>query len=96
MFDDIEIEKYSKEKKLQPFKVKQIYHELYKNQNIDLDDMTTLSKNLRDDLSVDFDVINLVVDQTFEDFQTTKFSFKTFDGHVIEAVLMYHWSKHNE
>jgi len=50
LFDDIELNAYAKEKKLQPFKVKQIFYELYKNQNLDLDDMTTLSKDLRSDL----------------------------------------------
>lgn len=96
IFDDVVLAEYAKEKKLQPFKVKQIFHELYKNHNIDLNDMTTLSKNLREDLADKFDVINLKVGQVLEDKQTTKFSFKTFDGYAIEAVLMYHWSKHVE
>jgi len=96
IFDDTTLLEYAKKNKLQPFKVKQIYHELFKNQNIDWDDMTTLSKDLRQDLSKEFDVLNLKIDQTLEDNQTTKFSFKTFDGFVIEAVLMYHWSKHHE
>ena len=96
IFDELELEKYAKENKLEPFKIKQIYHELYKNQNINLDDMTTLSKDLRLGLSEKFDVINLLVDEVLEDSQTTKFSFKTFDWYIIEAVLMYHWSKHVE
>lgn len=96
MFDAVELQKYAKNKNIQPFKVKQIYHELYKNQNINLNDMTTLSKDLRSDLSQNFDVISLKVDEVFEDQQTTKFSFKTHDGYVIEAVLMYHWSKYHE
>lgn len=96
IFDELELEKYAKENKLEPFKIKQIYHELYKNQNINLDDMTTLSKDLRLGLSEKFDVINLLVDEVLEDSQTTKFSFKTFDWYIIEAVLMYHWSKYVE
>ena len=96
LFDDEILEQYAKDKKLQPFKLKQIFYELYKNHNIELNDMTTLSKDLREDLSDKFDVINLKVDQILEDKQTSKFSFKTFDGYAIEAVLMYHWSKHVE
>ncbi len=96
IFDEEILNKNTKEKKLQLFKVKQIFHEIYKNQNIGWDDMTTLSKDLRQELAKEFDVLNLKIDQALEDSQTTKFSFKTFDGFVIEAVLMYHWSKHHE
>jgi 23S rRNA (adenine2503-C2)-methyltransferase len=96
LFDDLELASYAKINKLQPFKVKQILYELYKNQNIDLDEMTTLSKDLRSDLLDKFDVVNLEVDKVLEDSNTTKFSFKTFDGHIIEVVLMYHWSKHQK
>ena len=49
-----------------------------------------------DNLKEEFDVLALEVDQVLEDDQTTKFSFKTQDGNVIETVLMYHWSKHVE
>ena len=94
LFDELKLMKYAKDNKLQPFKVKQILHELYKNQNLDLDDMTTLSKDLRLDLSGKFDVLNLKLIKTLEDNQTTKFAFTTHDGYMIEAVLMYHWSKH--
>jgi len=94
---------FAKENKLQDFKVKQIFYELFKNQNIDLGDMTTLSKDLRKDLGEKFEVINLKIDKIFEDpvkdgvgAKTTKFSFKTEDRFVIEAVLMYHWSKREE
>lgn len=93
IFDEIIVNQFAKDKKLQPFRVKQVFYEIFKNQNISLNDMTTLSKDLRQDLSKEFDVLNLEIDQTLEDNQTTKFSFKTFDGFVIEAVLMYHWSK---
>lgn len=96
IFDEVALDEYSKQYKLQPFRVKQIFYELFKNQNIYRDDMTTLSKELKKELSEKFDIINLEVDKTLEDFQTTKFSFKTFDWFLIEAVLMYHWSKHYE
>ena len=94
LFDDIKLASYAKDNKLQPFKVKQVLHELYKNQNIDLDTMTTLSKDLRADLVDKFDTINLKLVTVLEDPQTTKFAFTTSDWYMIEAVLMYHWSKH--
>ncbi|HRX64136.1 MAG TPA: radical SAM protein, partial [Candidatus Absconditabacterales bacterium] len=103
IFDQDRLMEFAKENKLQDFKVKQIFYELFKNQNIDLGDMTTLSKDLRKDLGEKFEVINLKIDKIFEDpvkdgvgAKTTKFSFKTEDRFVIEAVLMYHWSKREE
>lgn len=94
IFDEEILLKYAKEHKIQPFRVKQIFYELFKNQNIDWDSMTTLSKDMRKDFSNKFDILNLTVDKVLEDEQTTKFSFKTSDWYFIEAVLMYHWSKH--
>lgn len=58
--------------------------------------MTTISKDLKKDLSSEFDIINLELNNLLESEQTAKFSFKTFDGHLIEAVLMFHWSKHHK
>jgi 23S rRNA (adenine2503-C2)-methyltransferase len=90
LFDDQAIANYAKEKKVQPFKVKQIFYEMYKNQNIDFDDMTTISKDMRAELAEKFKPISLEVDQIKEDKQTTKIWFKTHDGHLIESVIIYH------
>lgn len=94
LFDDDLLNSYAKEHKIQPFRVKQILHELYKNQNIDWDEMTTLSKEFRQQLSCDFEIVNLELEQVVETEDTTKFWFKTKDGYTIEAVLMFHRSKH--
>lgn len=96
IFDEMVLYEYSKQNKIQSFRIKQIFYELFKNQNIHWDDMTTLSKEFKNDLNENFDIINLEVDKVLEDLQTTKFSFKTFDWFYIEAVVMYHWSKHHE
>lgn len=72
LFDDDAIANYAKEKKIQPFKIKQIFYEIYKNQNIDFDDMTTISKDMRTDLAEHFAPISLEVDKIKEDKQTTK------------------------
>jgi adenine C2-methylase RlmN of 23S rRNA A2503 and tRNA A37 len=79
IFDEDILLKYAKEHKIQPFRVKQIFYELFRNQNIDWDSMTTLSKDMRKELSNKFDILNLTVDKVLEDEQTTKFSFKTSD-----------------
>ena len=66
------LQSFAKERKLQPFRVKQIYQEIFKNQNIDFADMTTLSKDLREDLDKEFSVVTLNVDKVLEDKSTTK------------------------
>lgn len=82
--------KRAKEHKLQPFKVKQIFFELYKNQNTEWETLTTLSKELRTQLQSDFDLLAIELIEIVEAQDTTKFAFKTRDGNLIEAILMYH------
>ena len=72
LFDDQAIANYAKEKKIQPFKVKQIFYEIYKNQNIDFNDMTTISKEMRTELAERFVPISLEATMIKEDHQTTK------------------------
>ena len=52
--------------------------------------MTTLSKDLREDLDKEFSVVTLKVDKLLEDESTTKIWFQTHDGFMIEAVIIYH------
>lgn len=96
VFVDEELWPYIKEHKIQSFRVKQIFQELYKNQNIFWDEMTTLPNDLKQQLSQDFSVIDLDIENIIETSETTKFAFKTHDWYTIEAVLMYHRSKHFE
>ncbi|MEI6118172.1 MAG: hypothetical protein WCP92_02770 [bacterium] len=72
ILDAGKLQEFTKERKLQPFRVKQIYQEIFKNQNINFADMTTLSKDLREDLDKEFSVVTLEVDKVLEDESTTK------------------------
>ena len=90
LFDQEKLEIRAKEHKLPPFKVKQIFFELFKNQRIERDEMTTLSKQLKDELKSDFSLLSLKCIETVESDTTTKFAFQTEDWHTIEAILMYH------
>ena len=90
LFDTDQVQSRAKARQLQPFKVKQIFFELFKNQNIHREAMTTLSKELRADLASTFVPLSLEVTDTVETEETTKFAFQTQDGQVIEAVLMFH------
>lgn len=85
------LEEFRKKHKLQPFRIKQIYREIFHNFEKDFDNMTTLSKELREQLKEEFDIVSLQMESTIEDDETTKFLFKTADGEVMESVLMYHF-----
>ncbi len=91
LFNEGKLNEWAKEHKLQPFKVKQIFFEMYKNQNIERDAMTTLSKDLKSELQKDFVPLAIELVETVEAEDTTKFAFKTKDWNLIEAILMYHW-----
>lgn len=72
ILDAGKLQEFTKERKLQPFRVKQIYQEIFKNQNINFSDMTTLSKDLREDLDKQFSVVTLKTDKILEDKDSTK------------------------
>lgn len=73
----------------QSFRAKQIYEWLWEKACVDFDDMTNLSKKLRDSLKENF-VINAVrVDKSqYSADRTIKSTFKLFDDHIIEGVLI--------
>ncbi len=52
--------------------------------------MTTLSKDMREDLDSNFSVVTLQVDKILEDKTSTKIWFQTRDGKMIEVVILYH------
>ena len=79
LFNEGKLNEWAKERKLQPFKVKQIFFEMYKNQNIERDAMTTLSKDLKSELQKDFVPLAIELIETVEAEDTTKFAFKTKD-----------------
>jgi len=66
ILNPINLQNFAKEHKLQPFKVKQIVQEIYDNQNIKFEDMTTLSKDLRQQLDDNFEIISLVPETILE------------------------------
>jgi len=72
ILDAGKLQAFAKERKLQPFRIKQIQQEIFKNQNIDFADMTTLSKDLREDLDKQFSVVTLKANKILEDDTSTK------------------------
>ena len=71
------------------FRSKQVWEWLWQKQAHSFDDMTNLSKDLRSKLQQEFILPALTVDATqHSDDGTLKSRFKTFDGHLVEGVLI--------
>ena len=91
ILDTKKLEEFRQKYKLQPFRIKQIYHNIFKNSIIDFDDMTDLSKDLRQKLKDEFYIVSLQPVKIQETNDTTKIAFKNKDWHIFETVLMYHY-----
>ncbi|MEH7106816.1 MULTISPECIES: 23S rRNA (adenine(2503)-C(2))-methyltransferase RlmN [Bacillaceae] len=74
-----------------PFRAEQIFDWLYKKRVGSYEDMSNLSKNLRENLAAHFELTTLktIIQQTSSD-GTIKFLFELHDGFSIETVLMRH------
>ena len=71
------------------FRVKQVYEWIWQKHAHSFADMTNLSKELRAKLAADFSLPALTINATqFSNDGTVKSRFKTFDGHMVEGVLI--------
>ena len=71
------------------FRAKQIYEWLWQKGAHSIDEMTNLSKVLREQLSGTFEIRPIVADQVQKSLDgTIKTRFKLYDGHMIESVLI--------
>ena len=71
------------------FRAKQVYEWLWQKQAHSFDAMTNLSKDLRAKLGEHFSLPALTIDATqYSADGTIKSRFKTFDGHLVEGVLI--------
>lgn len=86
-----ELKDWLKEQGEKPFRAEQIYDWLYKKRAASFEEMSNLSKPLRDKLQEHFVLTNLstIIQQTSSD-GTIKFLFEMQDGVSIETVLMRH------
>lgn len=85
-----ELEDYFVSINEKPFRAVQVYEGLYKKRYNSFDDMTNISKNLREKLKSDFSFykIKLIIKQDGRDVY--KYLFELEDGNKIETVLMFH------
>ena len=75
-----------------PFRAKQIYSWLHEHLVTSYDEMTNLSKSLREKLKeYPVTALKMVDVQTSRIDGTQKYLFRLSDGNVIESVLMRHF-----
>ena len=72
-----------------PYRAEQVFSWIFKENITSFDDMTNVSKELRDKLKENFDlhVYNIITKQESKD-GTKKYLFDVLDGNAIESVLM--------
>ena len=88
-FELPELESWFKEKKQASFRAKQVYEWLWKKNVYSFEEMTNLSKGLREALEVDFLIQPIVLDTVQHSSDgTIKSRFRLHDGHLIESVLI--------
>ena len=84
-----EIETFLLDNGHKKFRAKQVYEWLWKKSANSIDDMSNLSKDLRQLLNNHFEINNIKVDATqISDDRTVKVGFKLSDDKVIEGVLI--------
>ena len=84
-----DIEAYFEQIDEKKFRVKQVWEWLWQKHAHSFDAMTNLSKELRAKMSEDFSLPAITVDATqYSADGTIKSRFKTFDGHLVEGVLI--------
>src|SRR5690348_5407864 len=84
-----ELEQYFETLGDKKFRAKQVYEWLWLKGAGSFEAMSNLSKELRQRLNEDFSLPSLTVDATqVSSDGTIKSRFKTFDGHLVEVVLI--------
>lgn len=85
-----DLEEYFISNNEKKFKGTQVYEWLYRKKVNSFDEMTNLSKDLRDKLKLDFSFNKLKIIKKQEDDLVKKYLFELSDGNRVESVLMQH------
>src|SRR4029078_11545997 len=84
-----ELEDFFDEAGEKKFRARQVYDWLWLKAVQDFESMTNLSKDLRQKLSESFSLPGLLVDTKQHSTDgTIKTRFRTYDGHLVEGVLI--------
>jgi 23S rRNA (adenine2503-C2)-methyltransferase len=92
ILDDAALQAFLEARGEKPFRLKQIHQALYKDLVESIDEMTTISAPLREELKKEFFFNSLEpssVQKSLKD-STVKVAFRTRDGLYLESVLMSH------
>jgi 23S rRNA (adenine2503-C2)-methyltransferase len=84
-----DLEEYFEDLGEKKFRAKQVYEWIWQKKAMSFADMTNLSKELRQKLGEEFTLPALTIDTTQHSSDgTVKSRFKTWDGHLVEGVLI--------
>ena len=84
-----DLEKYFEDLGERKFRARQVYEWIWQKQAMSFGDMTNLSKDLRQKMGEQFTLPALHIDATqYSADGTIKSRFKTWDGHLVEGVLI--------
>lgn len=84
-----ELETYFEELGEKKFRARQVHEWIWQKQAMSFADMTNLSKDLRQQLGEQFTLPALSIDATqYSADGTIKSRFKTWDGHLVEGVMI--------
>ena len=72
------------------FKATQVFEWLYRKKVQSFDEMTNISKEIREKLKEDFTFNKIKIVKKQEDELVKKYLFELSDGNKVESVLMYH------
>src|SRR5438046_2505930 len=90
-----DLENYFEQLGEKKFRDKQVYEWSWQKQAMSFADMTNLSKELRQQLGEEFTLPALHIDATqYSSDGTIKSRFKTWDGHLVEGVLIPTKTRH--
>ncbi|MDD5672493.1 MAG: 23S rRNA (adenine(2503)-C(2))-methyltransferase RlmN, partial [Candidatus Omnitrophica bacterium] len=85
-----EAETFAKAGKVPAYRGRQLLEWLYKKHIASLEEAVNLPREFRDSLSAHYDLAGLSFDEAgrLTGLESTKFLFKTRDGHLLESVLI--------
>ena len=84
-----ELQEYFEQMGDKKFRAKQVYEWLWQKHAHSFETMTNLSKDLRTKLNEHFELPALTIDASQHSADgTIKSRFRTFDGHLVEGVLI--------
>lgn len=89
-FDKKELSEYFETQGEKKFRLKQVLEWLYEKNAFSWDEMSNLSKKLREKLSAEFSICSLEIEEAVSSGRdsSAKYLFCTHDGHLIESVLI--------